>query len=322
MSWCVVVSEPMPGPGMALLAGSPDVELVVLGEPAGAALAGALPTADAVIIVAESPHLSARMLEAAPRLALAARMGAGTDNFDIPALTARRIPLLTTGATNAGAVAEHAFYLMLALAKRGPARDRAVKQGLWPRGFGAVELAGATCLVVGLGRIGREIARRAAAFDMTVLGFDPLLPPAAADAIPVQRVAALQDGIGLADVVVVACALTDETRGLIGASALAVMKPTALLVNVSRGAIVDEAALAEALAHGRIAGAGLDVMAVEPPAKDNPLLGRDDVVLTPHIASHVASVYDRMSLVCGRLVLDALHGRIDRGAVVNPQVLV
>jgi D-3-phosphoglycerate dehydrogenase len=318
----IVISEQMPATGMALLQSRPDIETAVLAEPSQAALASSLAHADAVIIVAEQPVLTAELISGAYRLKVAARMGAGTDNFAIPALTERRIPLLTTGATNAAAVAEHAFYLVLALAKRGPARDRAIKAGGWPRGFGAMELAGATCLIVGLGRIGREIARRAAAFDMRVVAFDPALSAEQASALGISCAPTLNAALAAADVVIVACALTDETRGMIGARAFAAMRPTAFLINVARGPLIDESALADALVTGQIAGAGLDVMNVEPPDRQNPLLARDDVVLTPHTASHVTSTYERMGLVCARAVLDALDGRIDRARVVNGAALV
>ncbi len=313
----IVLSEPMPETGMQLLRARPDLRLAVLPHPTQDALAAALPNADAVIIVAEQPVLTAASIATAPRLRIAARMGAGTDNFDIAALTARRIPLLTTGAANAAAVAEHALYLLLALAKRGPARDRAIKAGGWPRGFGAVELAGQTCLVVGLGRIGREIARRVAAFDMRVIGVDPAVTAAEAAHIGVTLAPSVHAALPEADVVVLACALTAETRGLIDDAALARMKSTALLVNVSRGAVVDDAALARALMAGQIAGAGLDVLTVEPPAGGNPWLGRDDVVLTPHTASLMASTYERMSAICAKAVIDALDGKIDPALVAN-----
>ncbi|MFZ4808616.1 MAG: NAD(P)-dependent oxidoreductase [Hyphomicrobiaceae bacterium] len=318
----LVLSEPMPRPGMDLLQGRPDLALRVLARPSGEALAEALADADGVILVAERPVLTAPMIAAAPRLRVAARMGAGTDNFDTAALTARGIPLLTTGSANAGAVAEHALYLLLALAKRGPARDRAIKAGGWPRGFGAVELAGKTCVVVGLGRIGREIARRAAAFGMRVVGVDPAFTEAAGAALGIAVAPSLDSALADADAVILACALTAATRGLIGAAALARMKPTALLVNVARGGVVDEAALARALEAGQLAGAGLDVLAAEPPSADNPLLVRDDVVLTPHTASHVTSTYDRMSVVCARAVMAALDGRPDPALVANPQTIV
>jgi len=315
----LVLSERMPAEGMALLEARRDAQLVVLPDREQATLAAALADAHGVVLVGERPILTAELIARAPRLRVAARMGAGTDNFDIPALTARGIPLLTTGGANAGTVAEHAIYLLLALAKRGPARDRAVKAGTWPRGFGAVELAGATALIVGYGRIGRAIAQRLRGFDMTVLAVDPHASAAAQDGVEVAP--SLQAALPRADAVLLACALTAETRNLIGVAELQLMKPTAFLVNVARGLVVEEAALAEALAAGRLAGAGLDVLCQEPPESGNPLLGRDDVVLTPHTASHVASTYARMSRVAAQAMLDALDGRLDHELAVNSALL-
>jgi D-3-phosphoglycerate dehydrogenase len=315
----IVLSERMPAEGMALLAERPDVKLVVLPDREQTTLGAALGDADGVILVGEQPMLTRALLAGAPRLRVAARMGAGTDNFDIPALTARGIPLLTTGGANAGTVAEHALYLLLALAKRGPARDRAVKDGTWPRGFGAAELAGGTALIVGFGRIGRAIAQRLRGFEMTLIAVDPRAPTGRQDGI--EFAASLHEVLPRADAVLLACALTEETRNLIGPAELQLMKPTAFLVNVARGPVVDEKALVQALAEGRLAGAGLDVLAREPPEAGNPLLRRDDVVLTPHTASHVASTYARMSRVAAKAVLDALDGRLDEDLVANSALL-
>ena len=315
----VVLTERLPEPGMRLLEARSDVALRVLPEPSEAALAAALPEADAVIMAMERPALTARLIATAPRLRVACRFGAGYDNFDVAALTARRIPLLTTGGTNAPTVAEQALYLMLALAKRGPALDRAVKSGSWPRGFGGVELLHKTCVIVGFGYIGRQIATRVAAFGMRVLVVDPYVKvPAESGYLSEPD---LMKALPQADFVVLACALGEATRGLIGAHTLAVMKPTAFVVNVARGPVVDEAALAEALARGRIAGAGLDVLQVEPPLPANPLLARDDVVLTPHTAAYIRETFDRVAEVCARNCLAGLAGRPDPAYAVNPSAL-
>ncbi len=296
---------------MAILRSRPDVRLRLLAAPTEAELLRSIGEADGVVMVMERPSLGSEALDAAPRLRVACRFGAGYDNFDVPALTQRRIPLATTGAANAGTVAEQALYLMLALAKRGPALERAVKSGEWPRGFGNVELAGRTCAIVGLGRIGREVARRAAAFDMEIVAVDPALPeaPSLAEALP------------RADFVVLACALNPQTRHLIGQDALARMKRSAFLVNVARGPVIDEAALVAALQEGRIAGAGLDVLEVEPPSPGDPLLSRDDVVLSPHIAAFIAAAFDRMAVACANAALAGLDGTLDPAIVVNREVL-
>jgi D-3-phosphoglycerate dehydrogenase len=320
-STTLVLTEPLPAAGMRILEARADVRVLVLPGPTAAELARALPEADAVVVVMEQPALSARLIELAPRLRVACRFGAGYDNFDVPALTRRGIPLATTGEANADTVAEHALYLMLALARRGPALDRAVKAGSWPRGFGGVELRGRTCLIVGYGRIGRAIARRAAAFEMQILAVDPHVPAQAIERDGHRRAEALAQALPRADFVVLACALTRETTGLIGAAAFASMKPSAFLVNVARGPIVDEAALASALEEGRLAGAGLDVLETEPPQRGHPLLAREDVVLTPHVAAYVDTAFERMAVACARNALAGLDGALDPAVVVNPEVL-
>jgi D-3-phosphoglycerate dehydrogenase / 2-oxoglutarate reductase len=307
----LVLTEALPSAAMAVLHARPDIDVRILAAPSEAELERALPRAEGVVMVMEQPALTARLIELAPRLKVACRFGAGYDNFDVDALTQRGIPLATTGDANADTVAEHALYLMLALARRGPALDRAVKAGRWRRSFGGVELRDRTCVIVGYGRIGRAIARRAAAFDMKIVLVDPKLPQA-------ER---FEEALTRADFLVLACSLTPGTRGLVDAAALARMKPSAFLVNIARGPIVDEAALAAALAERRIAGAGLDVLETEPPRAGNPLLARDEVVLTPHVAAFIDTAFERMGLACARVALAGLDGRLDPSAVVNPQVL-
>lgn len=317
----LVLTEALPEPGMRILRARADVLVRVPPAPTEGELARALADADAVVMVMEQPALTATLIDLAPRLRVACRFGAGYDNFDVAALTRRGIPLATTGGANAGTVAEHALYLMLALAKRGPALDRAVKDGAWPRSFGGLELRERTCLVVGYGRIGREIARRAAAFDMKILAVDPHVPAEAIARDDHRPVAELADALPEADFVVLACALTPRTVRLIDAAALARMKHSAFLVNVARGGVVDEAALAAALEARRIAGAGLDVLEIEPPRPGNPLLARDDVVLTPHVAAYIDTAFDRMAVACAQIALAGLDGTLDPATVVNPEVL-
>ncbi len=295
---------------MRVLQARTDVRLHVLPTPSEKELAAALPQADGVVLVMEQPVLTAELIQLGKNLRVACRCGAGYDNFDVPALTRRGIPLATSGSANADTVAEHALYLMLALARRGPALDRAVKGGTWPRSFGGIELLGRTCVLVGYGRIGRAIARRVAAFDMKLLIVDPAFPDGKS----------LGDALPDADFVVLACSLTAETRGLINAERLKRMKPSAFLVNIARGPIVEEKALVAALEAGRLAGAGLDVLETEPPRRDNPLLARDDVVLTPHTAAYIDTAFERMALACAENALAGLDGTLDRASVVNPEV--
>lgn len=306
---------------MRVLEARPDVRVLVLPAPTEAGLARALPEADGVVMVMEQPALTARLIDLAPRLRIACRFGAGYDNFDVPALTRRGIPLATTGDANAGTVAEHALYLMLALAKRGPALERAVKSGTWPRDFGSVELRGRTCVVVGYGRIGRQVARLAAAFDMRIVVVDPHVPEDVVAVDGFERADSMQAGLAVADFVVLACALTPATRHLIDTTSLAQMKPGTFVVNVARGPIIDESALAAALHDRRLGGAGLDVLEAEPPRAGNPLLARDDVVLTPHTAAYLRTAFDRMALACAENALAGLDGKLDPSVVVNAEVL-
>ncbi|MFZ9633153.1 MAG: NAD(P)-dependent oxidoreductase, partial [Alphaproteobacteria bacterium] len=173
MADTLVLTEALPEAGMRVLAARAGLRVVVLPAPTEAALLAAIPDADGVVVAMERPALANNNIGAirspAPRLRIACRMGAGYDHLDVAALTARGIPLATTGGTNAPTVAEQALYLMLARAKRGPTLDRAVKSGRWPRAFGGVELLGKTCVVVGYGYIGREVARRAAAFGKRIV---------------------------------------------------------------------------------------------------------------------------------------------------------
>jgi D-3-phosphoglycerate dehydrogenase len=307
----LVLTEALPEAGMRLLRARPDVRAEVLAQGTEAELRRAMPYADGVVLVMERPALTRELITLAPRLRVACRMGAGYDNIDLAALTQRAIPLTSTGGANADTVAEHALYLMLALARRGPQLDRAVKAGAWPRAFGGVELRGRTCVIVGYGRIGRAVARLAAAFEMEVVIVDP----------KVEKAKPLEKALPLADFLVLACSLTPQTERLMDAAALARMKPGAFVVNVARGAVIDQAALAAALAEGRLAGAGLDVLEAEPPRPDDPLLMRDDVVLTPHVAAYIDTAYERMAVACAQAALAGLDGKLDAAAVVNPEAL-
>jgi phosphoglycerate dehydrogenase-like enzyme len=253
------------------------------------------------------------LLDQIPNVRLIQLCSAGYDHFDVAALQARGIRLATAAGANANAVSEHAFALLLALTRRlSEARDNQVKRH-WRGMISDLdrredELTGKTNLIYGLGRIGGRIARIAKAFDMRVIG----IRRSGGDRVPaVDLIGAPSDLNALlpeADIVVLACPLTEETRGLIGEAALRAMKPSAILINVARGPVVDEPALVAALASGRIAGAGLDVTAAEPLDAQSPLWSLENVVLTPHTAGetrrHEANVID--------VLIDNL-GRLQRG---------
>ncbi|MBV9826880.1 MAG: D-2-hydroxyacid dehydrogenase [Alphaproteobacteria bacterium] len=239
------------------------------------------------------------LLERAPKLRFIQSIGAGTDQFPRDELAKRGIRLASARGVNAAAVAEHAMALILALSRRLPeARDNQAKR-IWRGMIGDLsrredELGGKTLLIVGLGDIGGRLARLAKAFDMRVIGLrrSPSAGGGAAD--EVQPMSALHSLLPQVDVVVLSCPLTAETEKLIDTAALALMKPSAYLINVSRGRVVDEAALAETLAARRIAGAGIDVTVDEPLAADSSLWAMEHVLITPHTGGETRKYEDNV----------------------------
>jgi D-3-phosphoglycerate dehydrogenase len=262
-------------------------------------------------------------LAAGPLLRVVGRLGVGYDAVDVPALTRRRIPLMIVGTANSVTVAEHAMFMMMALAKRGAALGTLVREGRWDEKFAdrAVELYEKTLLIVGFGRIGTRIAKRCLGMEMTVLVHDPYVAAATIRAAGCEPVADLDAAIPRADFLTIHCPKTAETTGLFDAGRLALMKSSAYLVNTARGGIVDEAALHAALSAGRLAGAGLDVFDREPAPLDNPLFKLPNVVLTPHSAGGTWEAGDRSAITAVRNLLSVLDGKPDRENVVNKEVL-
>jgi len=231
--------------------------------------------AQAEVIIPEHAAVDAGLLDRAPKLRLV-QTGAGFDNVATPECTRRGVWVANAAGVNAGAVAEHVIALVLCWYKNLIPLDRAMKRGEYAVGYAGGEVAGKTIGVVGMGHIGARVAAMAAALGMEVLKGSVQAPAAAA--------AGLTEILRRADVLTVHCRLNESTRHLIGPAELACMKPGAFLVNTSRGGVVDEAALVEALRAGRIAGAGLDVYESEPLPPDSPLRQMENVILTPHTA--------------------------------------
>ena len=307
--------------GLDILRARPGVSFEIMAQPAEPDILALAPTADAIIV--RTTKLTAAAIDSAPKLKIVSRHGVGYDNVDMAALDRRRIPLTLVGNVNALSVAEHTLFMMLSLAKRSIAYDRATRNGDWKLRdtFGATELAGKTLLLLGFGRIGREVARRAQAFGMTVLSYDPYVRDAALFAARVQPVAKLPEAIPQADFISVHLPMTAETKGIIGAQQFAAMKKTAIVISTARGGLVDEAALAEALKSGQIRAAGLDVFVEEPPAPNDPLLKLDNLLLSPHIAGLTEECAMRMAEVSARNALAGLDGKVDPELVVNKHVL-
>jgi D-3-phosphoglycerate dehydrogenase len=270
----------------------------------------------AAVLTRGRGRLPRAALEAGRDLRAVARCGAGTDNIDVAAATELGIPVLFSPGGTTGAVAEHAIMLMMAVGRRLPRLDRAVKAGDWEirnRIGIATELDGKQLGIVGLGRIGRRTAELAEAFHMRVVYWS------AHSRDERYQHFELDELFRSSDIVSVSVALTPQTRRLVGARLLALMKPTAIIINTARGEVIDEAALTAALVAGRLAGAGLDVMTEEPPAADHPLLGLEQVVFTPHVATITDVAYRRMCVEVATQVARLLRGEPpDAEFVKNP----
>lgn len=258
------------------------------------------------LVIRNRTRVDEGLLAAAPRLEVIGRAGVGLDNVDLPAADARGVVVVAPLGANAESVAEHVLALALALARRLTEHDAAVRAGRWERTAGR-ELAGGTWGLLGAGATGRATARLAAALGMAVLGYDPYLPPAIARSAGIELVP-LEALLGGADVLSVHLPATAETRHLLDAGALSRLRPGCLLINVGRGEVIDEAALARALRDGRVGGAGLDVRAQEPPAP-GPLDDAPHVIATPHVAGITRESQLRITSILAADIAAVLDGR-------------
>lgn len=270
------------------------------------------------LIVRSRTKVTKEVLARGTQLRVVARAGVGVDNVDVEAATARRIVVVNAPTASTVSVAELAIGHMISLLRRLPEADRSVKAGRWDKSrLEGRELSGKQLGLVGSGRIGAEVAKRAQAFGMRVIAYDPYLRQEAAEGLGIRLVdkaAVFRD----ADVLSVHAALTEETMGLVGAAEFATMKRDAILVNCARGEIIDEAALTEALRTGTIAGAALDVFSSEPPV-GSPILSAPNVVFTPHLGASTVEAQARAGAIVAEQVMRVLEGaRPD--FVVNPKV--
>lgn len=268
--------------------------------------------------IAGAEPYTRRVIESAPALRVIARAGVGFDAVDLAAATERGVAVTITPGANQDAVAEHTFALILALAKDVIAQHAGVKAGHWPRRAN-LPLRGRTLGIAGLGRIGKAVAVRGAGFDMRLLAYEPFPDQAfiarhGVTLVPFDRLLAESDFLTLH------VPLSPESKYLINRKTLAQMKPTAFLINTARGGLVCEADLLEALRAKRIAGAALDVFEQEPTAASNPLLGLDNVVLTPHAAGVDLQSRDDMALQAAQAIVTLSRGQWPAEQVVNPEV--
>jgi D-3-phosphoglycerate dehydrogenase / 2-oxoglutarate reductase len=307
----VLVAEELARSALEVLAA--DFEVRHVDGADRAALLPALAGVDAVV-VRSATKIDVEALAAADRLSVVARAGIGLDNVDVAAATARGVLVVNAPTANIVSAAEHAVALLLAAARNVPAADAALKSGEWKRSrFTGVEIAGKTVGVVGLGRIGVLVAQRLSAFGTRLLAYDPYVQPARAAQLGV-RLVGLEELLAESDFVTVHLPKTPETVGLIGARELALTKPGVRIVNAARGGLVDEAALADAIRSGHVAGAGIDVFATEP-TTDSPLFGLPGVVVTPHLGASTVEAQDKAGLAVARSVRLALQGEFVPDAV-------
>lgn len=268
-------------------------------------------------IVSTDPF-TARVIQAADRLKVISRTGVGYDAVDVPAATKRGIIVTTTPGVNRHAVADWALALILCCARKVPENLAEVRRGAWARHEGT-DLAEKILGIVGLGTIGKEVAKRGKAFGMRLLAFDLVQDPKFAEEQGIAYVP-LEDLLRQSDFVSIHCFLNEATRHLINAERLALMKPTAFLINTARGGIVDTEALCHALRAKRIAGAGLDVFEGEPLRADSPLRALENVYLTPHCAGSTTDARERSGTTAADNLIRALRGERPQG-IVNPEVL-
>jgi D-3-phosphoglycerate dehydrogenase / 2-oxoglutarate reductase len=305
MAHRILVSDGLSADGLARLGQEAEVSAQPKITPAD--LLQALPEYDALIVRSRT-KVTAEVLQAGARLKVVGRAGVGVDNIDVAAAAARGVVVVNSPLAATVAVAEITLGLMLALARAIPQADAGIKRGEWLKSklMGA-ELHGNTLGLLGVGRIGAAVAERAIAFGMVVLAYDPYLPPDQIRARGAEP-AALEDVLARSDYISTHLPLSDETRGMLGASAFASMKRGVRLIAAARGGVVDEAALLDALESGQVAGAGLDVYAHEPvgaaPLAQHPL-----VVCTPHIGAQTEEAQARAGLDIAEEVLAALAGR-------------
>jgi D-3-phosphoglycerate dehydrogenase len=309
----VLVREPIAEAGVDLLRSRFDVDVDFdsdLGEKIG--------DYDGIVI-RSATKLDAGLIERADRLRVIGRAGVGVDNVDVDAATRRGIVVANAPESTVVAAAEHTVGLLVALSRNIPQAHAELKQGRWERStYAGVELAGKTLGVLGFGRIGQQVARRAQGLGMRVLAFDPFVAGERFRELGAERAAAPEDVLGGAEFLTLHLPLTDETRGFLNADAFARMRDGVRIINAARGELVEEDALVEALRSGKVAGAALDVFPSEP--YSGPLLELDNVVVTPHLAASTEEAQDRAGVIVAEQVTAALEGGLVTNAVNIPVI--
>ena len=301
-----------------------EFEVVVKDKLPAEELLEIIPQFDAIMVRSAS-KVTKEVIDRATNLKIIGRAGVGVDNIDIPAATARGIIVINSPGGNTIAATEHTMAMMLAMSRHIPIANETMQKGEWNRKkYVGVELRGKTLGVIGMGRIGSGVAKRALAFEMNVLAYDPYINEERAQALGV-KVATFDEVIENADFITVHMPLTPDTKGMIGMEQMKKMKKGVRLVNCARGGIIVEEDLAEAVKQGIVAGAAIDVYTKEPVTKDHPLVGVPGIVLTPHLGASTVEAQIGVSVDVAKGILAALHGEPVATAVnmapVSPEVI-
>ena len=272
------------------------------------------------LIIRSASKIDAEMFDALTKVKVIGRAGVGVDNVDLDIATERGVVVMNAPDGNTFATAEHTMAMMLALSRHVAPAYISMQEGRWDRKtFMGIELRGKTLGIFGLGRVGQAVAKRALAFEMTVIAYDPYIPADVADSIGVSLVS-MDEMFAQCDFLTLHAIITDETREIINTKTIAGMKDGVRIVNVARGALINDADLAEAIKSGKVAGAAVDVYAKEPPPEDHPLLGLDGVLHTPHLGASTSDAQREVAVQATQSVIDALlNGQYEN--VVNPAAL-
>ena len=317
----VMLPNNMGSQGVDIIRARDDIEMIIY--PSGITQEDFLPMlADVAGIALSGTPFRQSAMDAAPAMQVVTRIGVGVDAVEIPALTARRVPLLTAGTANSTSVAEQGFHLMIALAKKHGQQDGLVRNGGWHDRHQAppMELSGKNVLVVGFGRIGTRQAKRCNGFDMNVSVYDPFVDAAVIKAAGCTPVTDLDAALPSMDFVTLHCPKKPDTVNMFNAARFAKMKKGAFIVNTARGGIINEPDLYAALVSGHIAGAGLDVFEQEPTPLDNPLLTLNNVISSPHMAGVTVEAIQAMAVATANNILSVLDGHPNRENTINPEV--
>jgi len=315
----ILIPDNLDKAGLDLLSGASEITIQAAAKMSRDEVIAAIPNADALII-RSATKVDRAMLDAAPKLKMVGRAGVGVDNVDLKAASDKGIPVMNAPDGNTVATAELAFALMLAMVRQIPAAQASLASGQWDRkSFMGSELRNKTLGVIGFGRVGRAIAKRAKAFEMTVIEYDPFVSAEAATAVGVESVA-LDDLLARADFITLHAVVTDENKHLINKDTIAKMKKGARIINAARGQLINAADLAEAIKSGKVAGAGIDVYENEPPEAGHPLIGLPGVIHTPHLGATTLEAQDEVAVQIAHTIMDALF-KNEYKNVVNADVL-